>query len=266
MNKTATYAVLVAATVVLSGLAVYVVVNQQTATQSPPPTHYTYRILNTYPHDTGAYTEGLVFSDGELFESTGLVGASSLRRVDLHSGNVLQQHTLSGGLYGEGLAAVEDTLVQLTWRNHVGFVYDKQTFDLMRNFSLATEGWGLTYDGASLILSDGSSTLYFLDPASYQVTGQVTVKDGEREVTKINELEYIAGDVYANIWHSTNVAIIDPETGQVKGLVDLGGLHQPTGLDDVLNGIAYNEETGGLFVTGKNWPSLYQIELVAKAS
>jgi len=264
MNKTAAYAVLVVATVVLSGLAVYVVVNQLTATQSSP-THYTYRILNTYPHDTGAFTEGLVFRDGELFESTGLVGASSLRRVDLQSGNVLQQHNLSGGLYGEGLAAVDDTLVQLTWRNHVGFVYDKQTFDLLANFSLATEGWGLTYDGASLILSDGSSTLYFLDPASYEVTGQVTVKDGDVEISKINELEYIAGDVYANIWQSTNLAIIDPETGQVKGWVYLGGLHQPTGLDDVLNGIAYNAEAGGLFVTGKNWPSLYQIELVPKS-
>ncbi len=262
MNKKAALAVLLAALIILSGLAVYVV-NQLAATQSP--TYHTYRVLNTYPHDIGAYTEGLVFSGGELFESTGQVGTSSLRRVDLETGRVLQQYNLTGLLYGEGLAAVGDRLVQLTWRDHVGFVYDKQTFDVLDDFSVATEGWGLTYDGERLIQSDGSATLYFLDSATFEVTAQVTVREGNREITDINELEYVGGDLYANIWQSTKVAIINPQTGQVKGWVDLSGLHEPKGADDVLNGIAYNVETGGLYVTGKNWPSLFQIELVPQS-
>ncbi len=263
MNKIGTIAVLLAVIIGLSGIAVYVLVNQPAPTQLP--IYYTYRVLNTYSHDTAAYTEGLVFSGGELFESTGQVGTSSLRRVDPQSGRVLQQYKLEGDLYGEGLAAVDDTLVQLTWRNHVGFVYQKQSLAVEANFSVATEGWGLTYNGTSLILSDGTSTLYFLDPLSHDVTGQVTVRNGDDVVTEINELEYIKGDVYANVWKTTNIAIINPQTGQVKGWVDLSGLHQPTGIDDVLNGIAYNPDTGNLFVTGKNWPSLYQIELVPKS-
>jgi glutaminyl-peptide cyclotransferase len=223
------------------------------------PTHYTYNLVNTYPHDSGAYTEGLVFDNGVLYESTG--ESSSLRRVDLESGNVLQEISLADGYFGEGLAVVNNSLVQLTWQNHMGFVYDKETFGLVGNFTYSTEGWGLTYDGSRLIMSDGSSNLYFLNPVSYQKIGQVSVHDGNTEVASINELEFVNGDVYANIWHQQKIAIINPETGQVKGWIDLTGLYQPNRIDDVLNGVAFDSAGNRLFVTGKNWPNLYQITL-----
>jgi glutaminyl-peptide cyclotransferase len=262
MHKKAFVAVLFIAVIVLSAVVLLVLTYQGQTPQSP--TAYGYRVINTYPHDTAAYTEGLIFHNGTLYESTGGLGTSYLRRVDLQTGNVLQQVDLSSGFYGEGLTLVNDSLVQLTWQNKVGFVYDAQTFGLMGNFSYATQGWGLTFDGNRLIMSDGTANLYFLDPASYAVIGQISVKDGNRSVTNINELEYVNGDVYANIWHTTNLAIINPTNGQIKGWIDLSGLHQPQGPDDVLNGIAYDQNTGRLFVTGKNWPNLYQIELVPK--
>ncbi len=262
MNKKASVAVFLTLIILFSAsIAVYFARQPQA---SPSAASYTYKVVNTYTHDTAAYTEGLLYSGGYLYESTGQVGTSWLRKVNLESGEVLKQVDLGGELYGEGLTQVGDTLVQLTWRNHVGFVYDKDTFALLSNFTVASEGWGLTYDGSRLILSDGSARLYFLYPSTHQVVGQVIVKDGNQEVTKINELEYVGGDVYANIWQTTNVAIINPLTGQVKGWIDLSGLHQSQGPDDVLNGIAYDSQTGRLFVTGKNWPSLYQIELTPK--
>jgi glutaminyl-peptide cyclotransferase len=227
--------------------------------QASSATQYTYTLMNTYPHDSGAYTEGLVFSNGVLYESTG--ESSSLRRVDLESGNVLQEINLPDEYFGEGLTVVNDSLVQLTWQNQLGFVYDKETFGLVGNFTYLTEGWGLTYDGSRLIMSDGSSNLYFFDPVSFQKIGQVSVHDGNTAVTNVNELEYVNGDVYANIWHEQKIAIINPETGQVKGWIDLTGLYQPNRIDDVLNGIAFDSAGNRLFVTGKNWPNLYQITL-----
>jgi glutaminyl-peptide cyclotransferase len=223
------------------------------------PVHYTYTLVKTYPHDSGAYTEGLVFDNGVLYESTG--ESSSLRRVDLESGNVLQEINLANEYFGEGLTVVDDTLVQLTWQSHLGFVYDKETFGLVGNFTYSTEGWGLTYDGNRLIMSDGSSNLYFLDPVSFQKVGQVSVQDGNTAVTSINELEFVNGDIYANIWYQQKIAIINPDTGQVKGWIDLTGLYQPNNYDYVLNGIAFDSANNRLFVTGKYWPNLYQITL-----
>jgi glutaminyl-peptide cyclotransferase len=235
--------------------------NQAQNTTIDSPTRYTYRVVNTYPHDTSAFTEGLVFCNGSLFESTG--EKSSLRRVNLTSGEVLQEFRLPSEYFGEGLTTVDGKLVQLTWQNGIGFVYDMETFDLLGNFSIATEGWGLTYDGTNLIMSDGTSNLYFLNPATYEVVGQVNVKDGNNSITNINELEYINGDVYANIWMTQKIAIINPQTGQIKGWVDLTGIYQPQGFNDVLNGIALDKQTNRLFVTGKDWPNLYEIKIVA---
>ncbi len=225
------------------------------------PIRYTYKIVNTYPHDTNAYTEGLVFSNNSLYESTG--EQSSLRHVNLTSGEVLREFRLPSEYFGEGLTLVDGKLLQLTWQNGIGFIYDVETFDLLGNFSITTQGWGLTYDGSNLIMSDGTSKLYFLNPATYEVVGQVSVKDGNNSVTNINELEYINGDVYANIWMTQKIAIINPQTGQVKGWIDLTGIYQAPGYDEVLNGIAYDKQTDRLFVTGKYWPNLYEIKIVA---
>jgi glutamine cyclotransferase len=226
------------------------------------PTIYTYKIVKTYRHDPSAFTEGLVFDNGVLYESTGLT--SSLRRVDLESGNVLQKVSLSEEYFGEGLAVVNDSLVQLTWQNHIGFIYDKSAFSLLGNFSYDTEGWGLTYDGNRLIMSDGSSKLTFLDPITFQKNGQVIVHDGNTSITNINELEYVNGDVYANIWLQQKIAIVNPQNGYVKGWIDLTGIYQSNNIDDVLNGIAYDSQNNRLFITGKYWPNLYQITITPK--
>jgi glutamine cyclotransferase len=225
---------------------------------------YTYQIINTYPHDTNAFTQGLVFHQGTLYESTGGYGNSCLRRVDLSSGNVLQEFKLSSMFFGEGLALVNNSLIQLTWLERTGFVYEKETFSLVGNFSYNTEGWGLTYDGNKLIMSDGSSTLYFMDTSTYAITGQITVKDGDKPVNYLNELEYVNGDVYANIFLEQKIAIINPQTGQVKSWIDLTGIHQSGDLNSVLNGIAYDAQNDRLYITGKNWSNLYQIKIVQK--
>jgi glutamine cyclotransferase len=226
------------------------------------PIQYTYTVVKTYPHDTTAFTQGLVYDNGSLFESTGGFSDSSLRKVALESGIVLQQHDLPN-YFCEGLTIVNNTLVQLTWQSQMGFVYDKETFTLLGNFSYPTEGWGLTFDGNKLIMSDGSSKLIFLNPLTYQKIGEVNVLDGNTPITNINELQYINGDIYANIWLTQKISIINPQTGQVKGWIDLTNInpHPITNLDSVLNGIAYDQETDRLFVTGKNWSNLYQIEI-----
>lgn len=239
-----------------------------TPTQSVQgPLNYTYRIIQTFPHDPSAFTEGLIFVDGALYESTGTFPSSapsSLRRVDLASGVVLQQQILDSQYFGEGIAVVNDTIVQLTWQSHVGFVYGKENFSLLKTFNYPTEGWGITYNGAHLIMSDGSSNLYFLDPVTFERVGQISVKAGSSSVVNINELEYINGDVYANIWMQQKIAVINPATGQVKAWIDLNGLYNPGNFEYVLNGIAYDQANGRLFVTGKNWPNLYEIQLTLK--
>jgi len=194
-----------------------------------------------------------------LYESTGQL--SSLRRVDLESGVVEQEVILPAEFFGEGLTVVNDSLIQLTWQNHIGFIYDKVTFDLRGNFTYSTEGWGLTYNGSKLIMSDGTSNLYFLDPTTFQKTGQVSVHDGNTSITNINELEYVNGDVYANIWLQQEIAIINPQNGQIKGWIDLSGIYQSNDPNAVLNGIAYDSQTDRLYVTGKDWPKLYQITI-----
>lgn len=227
-------------------------------------TTYTYRIVATYPHDPSAFTEGLAFANGFLYEGTGLYGQSSLRQVALENGSVLKINQLADEYFGEGVTIIGARIIQLTWRSHIGFVYDLDNFTLLGNFSYSTEGWGLTNDGSRLIMSDGTATLRFLDPVTFATLGQIEVHDDHGPVTQLNELEYIHGEIFANIWQTNRIAQISPQTGQVVGWIDLTGLlnltepHQPV---DVLNGIAYDDVHDWLFVTGKLWPSLFEIEL-----
>ncbi|MBN1865737.1 glutaminyl-peptide cyclotransferase [Candidatus Sumerlaeota bacterium] len=226
---------------------------------------YACRVVKSYPHDTKAYTQGLLFRDGRLFEGTGLRGASSVREVDLETGKVLRIHRLEDRYFGEGLALWQDRLVQLTWQSGVGFVYDRDTFVPKGDFSYSGEGWGLTHDGKRLIMSDGTSTLRFLDPETFAVVGSIRVQDGRRPVPRLNELEYLRGEIWANVWQTDRIARIDPETGRVLGWIDLAGLldrRNPAAAGaEVLNGIAYDADRGRIFVTGKRWPLLFEIEI-----
>jgi len=227
---------------------------------------YSYEILNIYPHDRGAFTQGLVFEDGILYEGTGLRGRSTLRTVDLESGDVLKLHSLALPLFGEGVTVYGDRIFQLTWQSHIGFVYDKDTFELLQEFTYPTEGWGITHDGQRLIMSDGTSTLHFLDPETLDEIDRIGVYDQNGPVTRLNELEYIHGEVYANVWKTDRIARIDPQSGQVTGWIDLTGLLSEEDRDppvDVLNGIAYDAENDRLFVTGKLWPKMFEIELIS---
>lgn len=261
MNKKHLSAVLLLIILVVTAAVVFATMSQWQNPTSNSPTLYTYEIINKYPHDIGAFTEGLVYNNASLFESTGGYGTSYLRQVDLETGEVTQERTLASDFFGEGLAIVNDSLVQLTWLENIGFIYNMETFEAIDNFTYTTEGWGLAYNGNELIMSDGSPTLTILDPVTYETIGQVNVTDGNESVYRINELEYINGDIYANIWLTQKIAIINPQTGHVKGWIDLAGIYQPRGSDDVLNGIAYDQQTNRLFVTGKNWPNLYEIRI-----
>ena len=220
---------------------------------------YTYRVTKAYPHDEEAFTQGLVFEGGYLYEGTGIQGASTLRKVNLETGGVLQIQRLPKQFFGEGITIYENRIIQLTWQSGVGFVYDKESFSLLQKFQYPTEGWGITHDGKHLIMSDGTATLYFLDPETFTRTGQVTVRDIQGPVNGLNELEYIRGEIYANVWKKNLIARISPHTGTVMGWIDLGGLCKWNG---VLNGIAYDREHGRLFVTGKRWPYIYEIKLI----
>lgn len=233
-------------------------------TQEKPIPTYSYNIIHTYPHDPEAFTQGLVFEDGVLYEGTGIRNRSSIRKIELESGDILQMHNLSSEYFGEGITIYQDKILQLTWRSNLGFVYDKESFELIDTFEITTEGWGLTHDGSNLIMSDGSSSLFFLDFYSYEIIRTVEVGDKNDPVLYINELEYIGGEVYANIWQSERIARIDPKSGDVIGWLDLRGLADQfdDGVSvDVLNGIAFDDETDRLFVTGKLWPFLYEIEI-----
>jgi len=227
----------------------------------------TYRILNAYPHDRSAYTQGLVVEDsaGILLEGTGLRGHSRLRRVALEDGSVLLERPLEDRYFGEGIAIVGDRIIQLTWKAGIGFVYDRQTFELLQQFSYPHEGWGITYDGERLIVSDGTSRLRFWDPDTLEETGFIEAQDGTGSIYPLNELEMVNGEVWANVYYTDLVARIDPRSGQVLGWVDFTGLlalEYRDGTENVLNGIAYDAQTGRLFVTGKRWPLLFEIEVV----
>jgi glutamine cyclotransferase len=224
---------------------------------------YTYDVVHVYPHDRGAFTQGLFYLDGALYESTGLNGESSLRKVDLQTGKVLQQISIPAQYFAEGLALFNDKLFQLTWQNHKCFVYDLATFKQEKEFNYPTEGWGLTTDGQSLILSDGSAQLRFLDPATFEAKRAVVVTARGNPVGNLNELEYVKGEIFANVWTTFQIVRIDPATGNVVGIIDLTGILPPedrTGID-VLNGIAWDPKGERLFVTGKHWPKLFEIRL-----
>jgi glutamine cyclotransferase len=232
-----------------------------------PASVYTYRVVRDYPHDAEAFTQGLIYHDGALYESTGLYGRSSIRRVNLESGEVEQYAPLGVELFGEGIAIFGDRLYQLTWQNKVGFVWDWQSFDPLGQWTYEGEGWGLTHDGTHLIMSDGTPVLRFLDPETLQEVHRVEVRDGTTPVPRLNELEYVRGEVYANVWQTDRIARIDPESGAVVGWIDLSGLlsaEDRTQSVDVLNGIAYDAAGERLFVTGKLWPKLFEIEVVEK--
>lgn len=225
---------------------------------------FTYAVVNTYPHDTDAYTQGLQFVDGLFYEGTGRHGASSLRRVEIETGKVLQKHDLAEEFFGEGIAVVGDRIWQLTWQEQTAFLYDREGFIEIQRVSYPTQGWGLTYDGSRLIMSDGTDTLYFRDPATFEETGRVAVRYLDQPLATLNELEFIDGEVWANLYQTDFIARIDPESGNVTGVVDLTGLlntvtvMQPV---DVLNGIAWDAEGQRLFVTGKWWPAVFEITL-----
>lgn len=228
---------------------------------------YGYEVVNTWSHDADAFTQGLLFHDGVFYESTGQIGGSSLRKVEPTTGKVLQKIDVPPPIFAEGLALLNGKLYQLTWENHKAFVYDVGTFQKLGEFHVDGEGWGLTEDGESLILSDGSNQIRFIDPATFRIKRTISVMDKGQPLRELNELEYVKGEIYANIWHKDQIVRIDPQTGAVLGWIDLKGLLPAGQVSDeeaVLNGIAYDEAGDRLFITGKLWPKLFEIRLKKK--
>jgi glutaminyl-peptide cyclotransferase len=230
---------------------------------------YDYQVVNAYPHDRGAFTQGLIFREGFLFESTGLNGQSSLRKVRLETGEVIERRAIAPEYFAEGLTDFGNRLVQLTWQSNRGFVYDLPTFAVQRTFDYPGEGWGLARDETRLIMSDGTSTLRFLNPDTLRETGRLTVTDGLQPVENLNELEMVKDELFANVWTTDQIVIVSPRTGRVTGRIDLTGLLPPSDRVppvDVLNGIAWDAERDRLFVTGKLWPRLFEIRLRRRPS
>lgn len=229
---------------------------------------YGYEVVHVYPHDTGAYTEGLFYKDGYLYESTGMAGQSTVRKVELASGEAVQTLRLPANVFGEGIVQWRDQLIQLSWKSRTGFVYDFASFKPLRKFHYSGEGWALTRDDQHLYMSDGSDVIRVLDPDTLAVVSRIHVTADGVAVTSVNELEWIKGELYANIWLTDRIARIDPATGHVVGWIDLSGLLDvgalPNPVDDVLNGIAYDAARDRLFVTGKCWPKLFEIKLVKR--
>jgi len=220
--------------------------------------------VNSYPHDPTSFTQGLLWREGGFFESTGQYGQSKVRRLEFPSGRVLNEIKLAPELFGEGLALVGDRLVQLTWQSHRGFVYDLSSFRLIQEFTYSTEGWGLTYDGTNLILSDGSSDLFYLDPQTFKSVKKLAVRMNGQPVPELNELEFIDGEIWSNVWQTDLIVRINPATGAVTSFLDLTGILPPSerrGPDAVLNGIAHDGENKRIFVTGKLWPRIFEIRL-----
>jgi glutaminyl-peptide cyclotransferase len=240
--------------------------NPKTASKQPNPVMaYTFKIIKSYPHDPDAFTQGLIFENGFLYESTGQNGKSSLRKVELETGRVLKKYDLPAQFFGEGLTAWKNSLIQLTWRSGRGFVYDLDSFSIKREFTYSTEGWGLTHDEKSLIMSNGTDELIFLNPQTLMQESVLSVTDHGERVERLNELEYIKGEIFANIWTKDIIARISPETGEVTGWIDLSGLRKEIPVvsrAEALNGIAYDAQNDRIFVTGKLWPQIFQIEVV----
>ncbi|MGA2711994.1 MAG: glutaminyl-peptide cyclotransferase [Bryobacteraceae bacterium] len=236
---------------------------------SPRPTPvYGYRIVHVYPHDRTAFTQGLEYRGGFLYEGTGLNGESTLRQVELESGKILKSIRLDSHYFGEGITVLDQRVVELTWQSHRGFVYDRDSFQTVRNFDYPGEGWGLTNDGRQIFMSDGSAEIRCWDPATLQEIRRFTVHDGQTPIQSLNELEYVRGEIYANVWLTDRIARISPTDGQVTGWIDLSGLLSASDLAagaNVLNGIAYDSLGDRLFVTGKLWPKLFEIQLVRKS-
>ncbi len=225
---------------------------------------YGFQIVHIYPHDRGAFTQGLVVHEGKLLESTGQEGRSSLRSVDLDSGQVLTKVDIPAPYFAEGITLLNGKIYQLTWQHQVGFIYDYQSLQKIGQFAYEGQGWGLTTDGHSLILSDGTNRIRFLDPGSFRVTKTIAVTDGKTPINRLNELEYVRGEIYANIWHDQRIVSINPATGSVTAWIDCTALIRSNDAADpeaVLNGIAFDEITGRLFVTGKLWPELFEISI-----
>ena len=235
--------------------------------QCPPPQEpllIDHEVVAVYPHDPAAYTQGLYFEDGFLFEGTGLRGQSQLRKVEVETGRVVQQVSLPPRFFGEGIATFGNRIYQLTWTSGVGFIYDKESFELERQFSFSNEGWGLTRDDRHLIMSDGSAVLRFLDPDTLAVVGRIEVTGPEGPIDQLNELEYVDGDILANVWHTNEILRISADSGEVNGRMDLTDLEldvRPSDPESVLNGIAYDSERDRLFVTGKRWSRLYELRI-----
>lgn len=249
-------------------IAAFVAISCGSSQKTPPPPGeipvYRVEVVNAYPHDPGAFTQGLAYDDGFLYEGTGQRGASSVCKIRLETGEAVERHELPDQYFGEGIAVVGDRLLQLTWTSRTGFVYDKATLEPIAEFRYLTEGWGLTYDGRSLIMSDGSATLQLLDPQTYEYTGFISVKAGTAPIAGLNELEYINGEIYANVWPGCRIVRIDPATGYVTGWIDATGLLPLEDFNDstdVLNGIAWDAENDRLFLTGKYWPKLFEVRL-----
>jgi len=237
------------------------------------PEIYTYKIINTYPHDKGAYTQGLEYHNGFLYEGTGQRGKSSIRKVALESGEILQQKDLESNYFGEGITILNNKLYQLTWQGGIGLVYDLETFDKEKEFKYtkSREGWGLTNNGEKLIKTDGTERIWFINSESLVEENYIEVYTNKQKVEKLNELEYINGKIYANRWQLNSILIIDPTSGKVEGVANLNSLKELIAKeqaleenDDVLNGIAFDKENNRLFVTGKHWSKLYEIELIKK--
>jgi glutaminyl-peptide cyclotransferase len=224
-----------------------------------------YELVSTFPHDPQAFCQGLVVHEGKLYEGTGEYGSSSLREVELETGRVLRMFPLNRQFFGEGITLFGDSLYQLTWKSRRAFVFDAQTLEYQKTLQFQGEGWGLTHDGTHLIMSDGTANLRFMDPRTFAEVRRIRVHDGRRRIDKLNELEYVGGEIFANIWYSDLIARISPEDGRVLGWIDLRTLwpkSERPSREAVLNGIAYDSASGRLFVTGKNWPRLYEIRLV----
>jgi glutaminyl-peptide cyclotransferase len=240
--------------------------NERNSGKQPIPI-YGFEVVHVWPHDRDAFTQGLIFHDGKLLESTGEVGRSSLRRVELETGKVLQRVDVPEPYFAEGITLLKGKVYQLTWQHQLGFIYDAWTFEKIGTFNYQGEGWGLTNDGQSLILSDGTNRIQFLDPDNFQVRKTIAVVDQGMPVNEINELEYVQGEIYANIWHADRIVRIEPQTGRITGWIDLTGLLPPNEVQDeeaVLNGIAYDETSSRLLVTGKLWSKLFEIRLTRK--